>query len=111
MPDRARLLALAEECERAAGSSLALDKRISVAMGRGRVPRYYTTSLDAAMSLVPKGLYWLVGAGKTRPDEPLFGAQILRGQTVVAGGETGASAAAALCASALRALAEEASDV
>lgn len=34
------------------------------------------TSFDAARSLIPAGLFWLVSEGKTRPDEPLGGAQI-----------------------------------
>jgi len=41
-----------------------------------RLPRY-TASLDAAMTLVPADAYWIFGKGRTRPDEPLFGFQIL----------------------------------
>lgn len=39
-------------------------------------PRY-TESIDAAVMLVPSGLYWLISYGKTRPDEPLGAAQII----------------------------------
>lgn len=36
----------------------------------------YTGSLDAARTLIPPGLYWLAGEGKTRADELLGGARI-----------------------------------
>lgn len=38
----------------------------------------YTGSLDAASVLIPEGLYWIVGYGKTREDEPLGGASIAK---------------------------------
>jgi len=38
----------------------------------------YTASLDAALTLVPEGLYWLVSEGRTRETEPLGGAQVFR---------------------------------
>jgi hypothetical protein len=41
------------------------------------VPRY-TGSLDAVRRLIPDDLYWIMAKGKTRPDEPLYGVQILR---------------------------------
>jgi hypothetical protein len=62
----------------------------------------YFCSLDAAETLVPKGHYWFVGAGKTRPDEPLYGAQTLIGDAVVGEAETDVSAALALTIAALR---------
>lgn len=39
------------------------------------IPRF-TSSYDAARTLIPSGLFWSVSEGKTRPDEPLGGAQI-----------------------------------
>ncbi|MBN9601853.1 MAG: hypothetical protein J0G33_02870 [Afipia felis] len=49
-------------------------------------PKPYTASLDAVMALMPEGHGWLVGNGRTRPDEPLGGAQIysLDGKQLVA---------------------------
>lgn len=43
-----------------------------------RTAPLYTSSVDAALTLVPEGLDWLfVGRGRTRPTEPLFGVHIL----------------------------------
>jgi hypothetical protein len=65
----------------------------------------YTSSLDAAATLMPDKLYWLLSKGRTRPDEPIYGAQAFRpGNDVPFGeAETDTSAAAALCSAALRA--------
>src|SRR5258705_13336342 len=41
-------------------------------------PPRYTESIDAALTLRPKGSYWIVGEGMTRPNESLYGAQIMR---------------------------------
>lgn len=38
----------------------------------------FTESVDDAMTLLPEGAWFLLGAGKTRPDEPLYGALIMR---------------------------------
>ena len=35
-------------------------------------------SIDDAIALIPDDLYWLIGKGKTRPTEPLFGAQLFK---------------------------------
>lgn len=66
------------------------------------VPRY-SASVDAALTLIPDGMWWLIGKGRTRPDEPLYGVQILDGERVVAEAETESSVALAICAAALRA--------
>ena len=68
----------------------------------------YTASLDAALTLVPGGLFWGVSAGKLTPREPLYGASILAPKDnalgdVLGEGESSASAAIALCIAALRA--------
>jgi len=70
----------------------------------------YTASIDAALTLVPDGMWWLIGAGRIRQKEPLYGAQILRHDPdppytsdVIAEGEHDAGAAVALCIAALRA--------
>jgi hypothetical protein len=66
------------------------------------------TSVDAVMTLLPAGAYWLLGAGKELPDEPLFGAQIFRPSGEVIGqAETDTSPASALLAAVLRAHAAE----
>jgi hypothetical protein len=70
----------------------------------------YTASIDAALTLVPDGMWWLIGAGRIRQREPLYGAQIMRHDPdppytsdVIAEGEHDAGAAVALCIAALRA--------
>lgn len=67
----------------------------------------YTASVDAAMALserVIPGCFYLVGKGKTRADEPLYGAQIMFGSNEVMGaGETDASSAIALVLATLKA--------
>lgn len=37
----------------------------------------YTASIDAAVKLIPAGMFWIAGYGRTRPDEPLAGASIV----------------------------------
>jgi hypothetical protein len=38
-------------------------------------------ALEAALNKIPSDLYWLIGKGKTRPDEPLYACQILNPAT------------------------------
>lgn len=68
----------------------------------------YTTSFDAALALVDRllpGAWYLIGKGKTRAAEPLYGAQIMFGSDDVIGeGEHDASLAIALCLALFRAL-------
>ena len=65
---------------------------------------HYTGSLDDAVELVPKDLYWHIGYGKTRDDEPLGAAQIISPESLETIAESEASTATlALCAVALRA--------
>lgn len=43
-------------------------------------PPHFTSSLDAALALVEEilpGTFWHVAKGRTRPDEPLFGAELV----------------------------------
>lgn len=70
----------------------------------------YTASIDAALTLVPDGMWWLIGAGRIRQKEPLYGAQILchdpdppYTSDVIAEGEHDAGPAVALCIAALKA--------
>lgn len=67
----------------------------------------YTASLDAALTLVPEGTWWVAGFGRRTKAEPLGGAAIyystgLAMGTLVAEAEA-ATPALALCAAALRA--------
>jgi hypothetical protein len=66
----------------------------------------YTSALDAALTLVGDK-WWMVGLGKTRDDEPLYGAAIyapvVGEPQLIASGEHDASAALALCVAALKA--------
>lgn len=122
---------LAARCETAEGPDRGLDVEIAVAVEREHETRLlrcldgaecrapwradpyspgntiptprYTESADAALTLIPDGMWWLIGKGRTRPDEPLYGVQILDGERVAAEAETEASAALAICAAALRA--------
>jgi len=115
MTDPATLLALADRCEQAAGSDRELDAEIAVALFGGNViydlkikqwrrikitsawrmdhplPPY-TTSLDAALTLVPEGCGWMVMSSAAK---------------VGVWPSHGATPALALCAAALRARAAE----
>jgi hypothetical protein len=42
----------------------------------------FTSSVDAALTLIPEGLFYLVGIGRVRSGEPLAAAQILRPVTL-----------------------------
>jgi hypothetical protein len=67
---------------------------------------YFTRSLDAALTLVPDDCWYLIGCGRVRPEEPLYGAQIMRplaDRPIIGEGEHPASQAIALCIAALRA--------
>ena len=49
--------------------------------GRGGVrwkSARFTTSIDAALTLIPDDLFWLMSRGRVRPNEPLYGAQLYR---------------------------------
>lgn len=69
------------------------------------LPRY-TTCLDDALSLVPDGMYWVAGFGKTREAEPLGGASIMKpGDLDSAAGEgEAATVPLALCLAAILSL-------
>lgn len=73
------------------------------------IPASYTTSLDAAIGLLPPDIYWMVGAGVVRPGEPLYGAILTHPNSMqeIATGETDVSAALACCIAALKAKIKE----
>jgi hypothetical protein len=62
----------------------------------------YVHSLDAAIHVVLPHRYWLIGKGKTRPTEPLYGAQVLIGEQVTAEAESDVSPALALVIAGLK---------
>lgn len=68
----------------------------------------FTDSLDAALALAEQaipGVWWVLGKGKTRAEEPLFGARLLFGADQVLGeGEHEDRAALAVCLAVLDAL-------
>lgn len=111
--DRARLLALAKECEAAAGPERALDAWIAEALGlgyqvawghrRGLPP--FTGSLDATLTLIlPRIKDWNILLRK----EWAYSVELCVPSHEVQG--RGRTLALALCAAALRAIAEETSD-
>jgi len=65
---------------------------------------HYTTSFDAALTLVPQGYYWHAGEGKTRDEEPLGAASIIAPGTLRTISEAEhPSVIVALCIAALKA--------
>jgi hypothetical protein len=109
------LTSLIERVEKASGPDRELDVAVDLAlfpdhrisgdhildrMGFGKPIPHYTASLDAVMALMPDGHGWLVGNGRTRPDEPLGGAQIcsLDGKELVAESEASTPVLALLSA-------------
>jgi hypothetical protein len=126
--DNAAVAELIERLERASEGSAELDKAIAFAAGYRarytvdgmtyftppagdqsvmRPPPPFTESIDGALSLVPEGCFWIIARGKTRPDEPLFGARVMKDllsrEEVIGEAEHEASAALALCIAALKA--------
>jgi hypothetical protein len=95
--------------EAATEGSRELDTMIERAIDRKMWDRwipFYTRSIDAAMTLIPPNTFWHVGAGKTRDDEPMYGAMIQEAKfdgKELGIGETNASPALALVIAALRA--------
>lgn len=82
-PDPEELSRIADLCERGSGADRGLDWQVHCRDGLEGVGMYgvhpaYTSSLDAAMTLVPEGSGWIAGWGQTRPDEPMGGATISR---------------------------------
>lgn len=83
-PDRAidadifRAIGLTEAQERHCKDWCRMDGRTDLTTDRyiAAWAPAFTRSVDDALTLLPPGLWWLLGAGKARPDEPLYGAQI-----------------------------------
>jgi hypothetical protein len=121
---------LIERLERATGPDPELGRDVLLACGWRRTcaghfygPLYYwsspsnarcypedrlpcpTQSIDAALTLLPEGLYWAAGYGRCREAEPLGGVAIYRpGDTTNAIAEAeGSTVAIAVCIAALKA--------
>lgn len=115
------LIALAERCEAADGPSFVLEQEIARAVfpilaEQGYGPAY-TASIDAAMTLVPKGYFWTAGfCGLTchasvGPDNKHFARDYLEShEPVDVDIPNPSTPALALCAAALRALAAKETD-
>lgn len=56
--------------------SIPVSKATKRAIARS-VGRSVDEALGRAIGQIPSKLYWLLGKGKTRPDEPLYAAQLL----------------------------------
>ncbi|WP_104662804.1 hypothetical protein [Ensifer adhaerens] len=110
---------LISRLEKATGPDARLDTDIMIALGQWthrdwwsfdyqkHTPANLTSSLDAAIALADKvlpGAWYHVAKGKTRTDEPLYGAALMFFEEPIGQGETDASAAAALCVAILKAL-------
>lgn len=110
MSRRDELNALARRCE-TEKPTYVLEQAIARAMGRDDrlPPPAYTKLLDAAVALIPSGLYWTAGAGRLSPDEPLYGCAIYSAAdgAEISHGETNETCALAICAAALRAISTE----
>lgn len=90
------LAALIERIEKAEGPDRELDADIALAVGPwterhglpsggwvSKGPHHavvaapeFTKSIDVALTLVPEGMFWIIGNGKTREHEPLGSAEI-----------------------------------
>jgi len=72
--------------------------------GRSYLATRYTGSVDDALSLIPKEMFYILGHGRVRSGEPLCGAQLLRPVTseVIAEAESD-TLPIAICIAALRA--------
>lgn len=77
------LIELREALQRATEPDSRLDAELhlklkpqvtTTAVTREQMFGPYTGSVDAAMTLVPEGAWWMFGKGKIDPYEPLFGA-------------------------------------
>lgn len=73
-----------------------------------RKPRSFTGSFDDAKTMIPPGLYWHAGEGKTRADEPLGAASIIApGSLETISEAEHASVIIAMCIAALKARASD----
>ena len=103
-------LELAERCEQATGPSPDLDKGIAVACRHTPTnrPRYYTASLDAAMTLVREGHGWRLWVPNSESPEPSPFVTLWGNRREYAPRDSiAATPALALCAAALRARASQ----
>lgn len=67
----------------------------------------FSRDIKAALALAERCLpqaNWIIGRGRTRPDEPLYGARLLDGTTEIGDGEHKASPAMALLSALMDAL-------
>jgi len=118
------IASLIARLEAASGPSVELDEEIRVAVDAENInywpaefaptvgtyegPVAYTASIDAALTLVPEGLFFLFGIGRVRSGEPLAAAQIMRPVTLDQVAEAEADTLPiAICIAALKARAAQ----
>lgn len=70
-----------------------------------REPIDFTRSIDAAIMLIPEGMFWVLGMGRTKPTEPLAGCTVVtpEDQTNPIGEAEGDHLAICICIAALEA--------
>jgi len=107
MVGRAVLLDLAGRCEKATNAEYAIERDIADALDLPGIPKFYTGSLDAAMTLLPERALWRVGhVSMAWGDRPQIWASVKPVGSTQIQGNPGATPALALTAAALRARAE-----
>lgn len=79
----ADLLALADRVEKLTGPDREVDHEIHAKVVAPHLYDHimwpaYTASLDAAMTLVPEGIYWMAAYGKRTPQEPIGACALYR---------------------------------
>jgi len=109
---------LIERLEKATGPDARLDTDIMIALGQWterdwwsfdyqkHTPANLTSSVDAALALAERqfpGVWYHAAKGKTRADEPLYGAALMFGADPIGQGESDGSTAIAVCIAVLKA--------
>lgn len=109
-----------EALEKAEGPSRDIDADIAIATGKVASRDYwsidylkagivseYTASVDAALALAERlipGVWYHIAKGKTRVDEPLYGAAMMLGDEPIGQGEHETSQAIAIVLATLKAI-------
>jgi hypothetical protein len=118
------MMELIERLEKATGPDRELDLAIAIAVwgrpgvlvGRQDEPGgpihdhaywEYTKSIDAALTLLPSDIWWLIGAGRVQANEPLYAVQLRKAgaqldDARIAEAEHDANAAIPVCIAALK---------
>jgi hypothetical protein len=76
------LSGLIERLAKATGADRKLDHDIAFAVNGNWEGEHFTRDVGPALALIDPSLYWLIGKGKVKPDEPLYGCQIYQSKTI-----------------------------